>query len=85
MIETQMAHLIEDQTIAVERVAHALEGMNNLASERREAPHSIELQRAKDGTYYWTAKCYFAPGEEDTALQTLERIDASLRASYLSE
>jgi hypothetical protein len=50
---------------------------------QREAPCSIELQRAKDGTYYWTAKAYHEPGQEDAAIAALQRVDAQLRALFV--
>ena len=51
---------------------------------QREPVHSIELQRAKDGTYYWTLKIYACDlGELETAPQMLAAIDADLRDRFL--
>jgi len=44
---------------------------------RDELPCSVEFQRAKDGTVYWTLKGYHAPGDEDAALARLEALDAT--------
>lgn len=60
----------------VRRIADALE-------EQPIAPHSIELQRAKDGTYYFTIKVYFETGDEGGALTVLSAVDYALRDRYL--
>ncbi|MSQ24378.1 MAG: hypothetical protein EXR58_07515 [Chloroflexi bacterium] len=60
-----------------------MEPTNQMATTIRESKSSIELQRAKDGTYYWTLKAYFEPGDEEGALATLETVDQTLRAVYL--
>lgn len=52
----------------------------------REATSSIELQRAKDGTYYWTIKRYVdmnGPTESQAAIAEINAIDSALRAQYL--
>lgn len=52
----------------------------------REATSSIELQRAKDGTYYWTIKRYFVGGvpvECSAAMADVRGIDNYLREAYL--
>ena len=50
----------------------------------REATSSIELQRAKDGTYYWTIKRYWdASWGCQQALSDLNDIDAALREKYI--
>jgi len=49
----------------------------------RETNSSIELQRAKDGTYYFTIKLYFEEGEYIGALEMLQDIDQRLRDTYL--
>jgi hypothetical protein len=48
-----------------------------------ESRSSIELQRAKDGTYHWTAKVYCAPGHEEEALAQARAIDRKLRRAYV--
>ncbi len=52
---------------------------------QRETNSSIELQRAKDGTYYWTVKVYWEWNHEAAALITLAYIDKDLRATYLPQ
>ncbi len=54
-----------------------------LAQLQRESKSSVELQRAKDGTYYWTIKVYFEEGEGPAALAAIHGIDGLLRANYL--
>jgi len=56
-----------------------------LSTARDEFPCSIELQRAKDGTVYWTLKGYHAPGDEDAALARLQALDATLAREYRPE
>ena len=53
------------------------------ATVTREMPHSIELQRAKDGQYYWTLKRYYESGEEAETFSELVRLDALLRQEFL--
>ena len=57
--------------------------MNGSESLARETRSSIELQRAKDSTYYWTLKAYYEEGQADEALATLRHVDEQLRATYL--
>lgn len=57
-----------------------------VADLARECRSSIELQRAKDGTYYWTVKRYFDhddPEGYDRALTDLATIDKYLKGRYL--
>jgi len=56
-----------------------------LSTARDELPCSVELQRAKDGTVYWTLKGYHAPGDEDAALARLQALDATLAREYRPE
>ena len=56
-----------------------------LSTTRDELPCSIEFQRAKDGTVYWTLKQYHAPGDENAALARLQSIDATLAREYRLE
>lgn len=56
-----------------------------LTTARDELPCSVEFQRAKDGTVYWTLKGYHAPGDEDTALTRLQALDDQLLRLYRPE
>ncbi len=55
------------------------------STARDELPCSIEFQRAKDGTVYWTIKGYHAPGDENAALARLQALDATLAREYRPE
>ncbi len=53
---------------------------------QREATSGVELQRAKDGTYYWTIKRYYDAsnkGEVDQALIEMQAIDKQLLQTYV--
>lgn len=56
-----------------------------VAELQRETRSSIELQRAKDGTYYWMIKIYFEPSDDltEAALDRVQEIDTLLRRGYL--
>ncbi len=59
-----------------------------IAELQREYQSSIELQRAKDGTYYWSIKLYFDMHDLhdiETATTRLSTIDYSLRSNYLTD
>ncbi len=58
-------------------------GQSAVAELQRETTSSIELQRAKDGTYYWTVKRYYESSQADEALKEIKDIDTKLRAEYL--
>ena len=45
--------------------------------------HSVELQRAKDGAYYWSLKLYFAADEINGVGLRLNDLDSELRARFL--
>ena len=49
----------------------------------RATQSSIELTRGQRGTYSWVTKVYYEPGDEDSALQTLQHIDARLREMFI--
>lgn len=53
-------------------------------TEQRTAPNSVELQRAKDGAYYFTIKIYFEAGEEAATVEKIAAIDADLRARFIN-
>ena len=48
----------------------------------RALPHSVELQRSKDGAYYWTIKTYFEV-TDGAPVNDIQRIDADLRDRFL--
>lgn len=50
---------------------------------QRVMPHSIEVQRAKDGTYYWTIKMYWESGEGGETVVSIKNLDAMLRQEFL--
>ena len=60
--------------------------MTDVAELAREHRSSIELQRAKDGSYYWTVKRYYDETSItalSTAIADLTEIDDRLRTLFL--
>ena len=57
----------------------------DVAQLARETRSSIEVQRAKDGTYYWTLKLYFEEGDQSDTISTLGLIDSELRTYFLPD
>ena len=56
-----------------------------VSTARDENPCSVELQCAKDGVRYWTAKSYHPFGDEDAAIARLAHVDAELARKYRPE
>ena len=54
-----------------------------LAQLQRETRSSIEVERTAKQDYKWTIKVYFEDGAEVEAIDTVERIDTTLRETYL--
>ena len=55
---------------------------SELAEIQHGMPHSIELQRGRDGGYYWSIKLYFDDANIPP-LDALHSIDLALRDLYV--
>ena len=61
--------------------------MPAVAALERQIASSVEVQRAKDGPFYWTIKVYFDgddPTEREDVALKLFAIDEKLRACFLA-
>lgn len=61
---------------------------NAITAIRSEARSSIEIQRAKDGTYYWTLKRYYDAQEPHAyidAIEEVQAVDQQLRSLFAAQ
>ena len=78
-----MLHMLPNGVPIAAQGGEAMSEQPVIVQMQRETHSSIELTRGQRQSYSWVIKLYHEEGDEDSALQTLQHIDARLREMFI--